>query len=147
MAAHPTWKGFLKLSLVTFPVKAYTVVSESEKIHFNQLHAECHSRIQYKKTCPIHGEVLNAEIVSGYEYSKGQYVIVDTSELDKLRTEDDFLRRLGRTAEAAASYQEALTHPCSEPERRFLLRRIDGLKTDALACNPTSYHAIGKEEP
>jgi predicted RNA polymerase sigma factor len=43
----------------------------------------------------------------------------------------DFLRRLGRTAEAAACYQEALTYPCSEPERRFLVRRIDGLNTDA----------------
>jgi RNA polymerase sigma-70 factor (ECF subfamily) len=42
----------------------------------------------------------------------------------------DFLRRLGRTAEAAACYQEALTCPCSEPERRFLVRRIEGLKTD-----------------
>ena len=42
----------------------------------------------------------------------------------------DFLRRLGRTAEAAACYEEALTYPCTEPERRFLLRRIEGLKTD-----------------
>jgi len=40
----------------------------------------------------------------------------------------DFLRRLGLTAEAAACYQEALTYRCTEPERRFLLRRIDGLK-------------------
>jgi RNA polymerase sigma-70 factor (ECF subfamily) len=42
----------------------------------------------------------------------------------------DFLRRLGRSAEAAACYQEALTYPCTEPERRFLLRRIDGLKAE-----------------
>jgi RNA polymerase sigma-70 factor (ECF subfamily) len=41
----------------------------------------------------------------------------------------DFLRRLGRTREAAAWYQEAITYPCTEPERRFLLRRIDGLQT------------------
>jgi RNA polymerase sigma-70 factor (ECF subfamily) len=47
----------------------------------------------------------------------------------------DFLRRLGRRAEAAACYQEALTHTCSEPERRFLLRRIDGLQTDSLSQN------------
>jgi RNA polymerase sigma-70 factor (ECF subfamily) len=42
----------------------------------------------------------------------------------------DFLRRLGRSAEAAACYNEALSYPCSEPERRFLLKRIDGLMTD-----------------
>jgi RNA polymerase sigma-70 factor (ECF subfamily) len=48
----------------------------------------------------------------------------------------DFLRRLGRTEEAAACYQEALTYPCSEPERRFLVRRINDLKTDAGALMP-----------
>jgi DNA end-binding protein Ku len=90
MAPRSTWKGFLKLSLVSVPVKAYTATaSSSSEIHLNQLHAECNSRINYKKTCPIHGEVSNDEIVSGYEYAKGQYVVVDTAELDKLRTEDE----------------------------------------------------------
>jgi len=90
MAARSSWKGFLKLSLVSVPVKAYTATaSGSSEIRLNQLHAECHSRINYKKTCPIHGEVAGDQIVSGYEYSKGQYVVVDTDELDKLRTEDD----------------------------------------------------------
>jgi RNA polymerase sigma-70 factor (ECF subfamily) len=45
----------------------------------------------------------------------------------------DFLRRLGRTAEAAACYQEALTNPCTEPERRFLLGRIDSMKVEPCA--------------
>jgi DNA end-binding protein Ku len=90
MALSPYWRGFIRLSLVSVPVRAYTaIVSGGGEIHFNQLHAECHSRIQYKKTCPIHGEVSNDQIVSGFEYSKGQYVVVDTDELDKLRTEDD----------------------------------------------------------
>jgi DNA end-binding protein Ku len=90
MPARSTWKGFLKLSLVSVPVKAYTAKSSSAgEIRLNQLHAECHSRIQYKKTCPIHGEVSNDAIVSGYEYAKGQYVVIDTDELDKLRSEDD----------------------------------------------------------
>jgi DNA end-binding protein Ku len=90
MAPRSTWKGFLKLSLVSVPVKAYTAtVTGGGEIHLNQLHAECNSRIQYKKNCPIHGEVSNDEIVSGYEYSKGQYVVVNPDELEKLRTEDD----------------------------------------------------------
>jgi len=90
MAARSSWKGFLKLSLVSVPVKAYTATaSGGGEIHLNQLHGECHSRIQYKKVCPIHGEVKGDEIVSGYEYSKGQYVVVDPDELNKLRTEDD----------------------------------------------------------
>jgi DNA end-binding protein Ku len=87
---HPYWKGFLKLSLVTVPVHAYTTASAGGgKIALNQLHAECKSRIRYKKTCPIHGEVTQDQIVSGYEHAKGQYVVVDEDELEKLRTEDE----------------------------------------------------------
>jgi RNA polymerase sigma-70 factor (ECF subfamily) len=83
--------------------------------------------------------------------------------LDKLSTEPglknyyllpavraDFLRCLGRTAEAAACYQQALACPCSDPERRFLLRRIEGLKTDTTPLHiptPIFHHANGKEEP
>jgi DNA end-binding protein Ku len=90
MAARSSWKGFLKLSLVSVPVKAYTATSSSGgEIRLNQLHKECNSRINYKKTCPIHGEIPNEEIVSGYEYSKGQYVIVDSDELEKVRTPDE----------------------------------------------------------
>jgi len=90
MAARSQWKGFLKISLVSVPVRAYTAVSSSGgAIRLNQLHAACNSRIKYTKTCPVHGPVPNEEIVSGYEYSKDQYVLVDTDELDKLRTEDD----------------------------------------------------------
>lgn len=89
MPPRATWKGYIKLSLVSVPVKAYTVGVSSAQIQLNQLHEECHSRIKYQKTCPIHGEVSNDQIVSGYEYAKGQYVVVDPSELDKLRSEVD----------------------------------------------------------
>jgi DNA end-binding protein Ku len=90
MAARSQWKGFLKLSLVSVPVKAYSATtSGAGEVQLNQLHAECNSRIRYKKTCEIHGEVTQDQIVSGYEYSKGQYVIVNPDDLDKLRTEDE----------------------------------------------------------
>lgn len=90
MAMRSSWKGYLKLSLVSVPVQAFnSAVSGSAEIHFNQLHAECHSRIRYQKTCPIHGEVSKDEIVLGYEYAKGQYTIVDPEEIEKLRSEND----------------------------------------------------------
>ena len=90
MPPRSSWKGYIKLSLVSVPVQAFTAsVSGGGEIHLNQLHEECHSRIRYKKVCPIHGEVPNDEIVTGYEYAEGQYVIVEGSELDKLRTESD----------------------------------------------------------
>jgi DNA end-binding protein Ku len=90
MATRSSWKGCLQLSLVCVPVKAYSTASSGNgDIHLNQLHAHCHRRIQYKKTCPLHGEVSNDQIVSGYEYAKDHYVVVDPDELDRLRTEAD----------------------------------------------------------
>ncbi|GIW79154.1 MAG: non-homologous end joining protein Ku [Gemmatales bacterium] len=90
MAARSSWKGFIKLNLISIPVKAYTAnTSGKGEIHLNQIHAECHSRINYKKTCPVHGEVSNDAIVSGYEVSKGQFVVIDPEELNKLRSESD----------------------------------------------------------
>jgi DNA end-binding protein Ku len=85
-----SWKGFIRLSLVSVPVQAFNATTAAKgDVSFNQLHGECHSRIKYQKTCPIHGEVSNSEIVKGFEYAKGQYVIVDEDELDKLRGESD----------------------------------------------------------
>ena len=90
MATRSSWKGYLQLSLVCVPVKAYsTSTSGGGEIHLHQLHADCHSRIQYKKVCPLHGEVGTDQIVSGYEYSRDRYVVVDPDELDRLRTEAD----------------------------------------------------------
>lgn len=90
MAARSTWKGYLKLSLISVPVKAFTcTVSGGGDVRLNQLHAECKSRVNYKKTCPIHGELKSEDIVSGYEYAKDQYVIIDPDEIDKVRSEDD----------------------------------------------------------
>jgi len=89
MAARSTWKGYLKLNLVSVPVKAYTAGASGSEVRLNQLHAGCNARINYKKTCPIHGEISNDQIVSGFEYAKGQFVVVDPEEVDKLRSEDD----------------------------------------------------------
>jgi DNA end-binding protein Ku len=86
-AARSVWKGFVQFSLVSVPVKAYTAaVSGGGKVQLNQLHKDCNTRINYKKVCAVHGEVPADQIVSGYEFAKGQYVIVDTDELDKLRS-------------------------------------------------------------
>lgn len=85
-----SWKGPLKFGLVSFPVQAVNaVVREEGDIHFHQLHATCHRRIRYEKVCPVHGEVDKEEIVSGFEFKKGQYVEIDQEELDALRTEHE----------------------------------------------------------
>ena len=84
-----TFKGFLRLSLVSVPVKAFTASQSASEIRLNQLHKDCHTRIKYQKVCPTHGEVGNDEIVTGFEHAKDQYVIVDTDEVAKIRKESD----------------------------------------------------------
>jgi DNA end-binding protein Ku len=82
-----SWKGLLRFGLLSFQVEAINAhAPEESDIHFHQLHATCHSRIHYQKVCPIHGEVSNDEIVSGYEYGRGKYVEIEPEELDRLRT-------------------------------------------------------------
>jgi DNA end-binding protein Ku len=87
-AARSVWKGFIQFSLVSVPVRAYAAAASAGsggEVRLNQLHAECNSRIKYQKVCPVHGEVKQDEIVSGYEFAKDQYVIIDPGEIEKLR--------------------------------------------------------------
>ena len=86
MAARATWKGFLKVSLVNIPIKVFPATESSATISFNQLHSACQSRIQQKKWCPTcNKEVANAEIVKGYEFEKGRYVVMSEEALETLR--------------------------------------------------------------
>jgi DNA end-binding protein Ku len=85
-----SWKGELRFGLVRFSVEAVNAHSRlGGDIHFHQLHAKCHSRIKYQKTCPIHGEVDQDEIVLGYEYGRGKYIEIDPEELDAIRTDKE----------------------------------------------------------
>ena len=80
-----TWKGYLKLSFVSVPVKGYTANTAAGSVRLNQLHRTCNSRIRYQKVCPAHGVVPNEEIVSAYEYADDQYVVIEPKELKTLR--------------------------------------------------------------
>jgi DNA end-binding protein Ku len=87
---RPTWSGLLRLSLVTVPVKAYPAVSSAASTSpFHMLHADCHQRITYQKHCPTHGALMAADIVRGYEYARGQHVVVEAEELEQLRPARD----------------------------------------------------------
>jgi len=88
MPMRPTWKGFLKVSLVTIPVKVFPATEASATLSFNQLHAECQTRIQQKRWCPhCEREVSNTELVKGYEFEKGRYVVVTDEDVEKVRVE------------------------------------------------------------
>jgi DNA end-binding protein Ku len=88
MAARATWKGYLKVSLVNIPIKVFPATESSATISFNQLHGECNTRIKQKKWCPTcDREVPNSEIVKGYEYEKGRYVVLSEEDFDNVKTD------------------------------------------------------------
>ena len=86
MSARATWKGFLKISLVNIPIKVFPATETSGTISFNQLHGACQTRIQQKRWCPrCNREVPISEIVKGYEFEKGRYVVLAEEDFDKVR--------------------------------------------------------------
>ncbi|HVJ81628.1 MAG TPA: Ku protein [Planctomycetia bacterium] len=90
-----SWKGDLQFGLVRFGVEGVNARSHSgSDVQFNLLHEKCHSRIEYRKFCPKHGEVDQSEIVKGYEYGRGKYVEIDADELDEIRTKEERTLRI-----------------------------------------------------
>ena len=88
MAARSTWKGYLKISLVNIPIKVFPATDSGATLSFNQLHGECQTRIQQKRWCPhCEREVPNTEIVKGYEFEKGRYVVMEEEDIEKVRVE------------------------------------------------------------
>src|SRR6476469_1653595 len=88
MAARPTWKGYLKISLVNIPIKVFPATDAGATLSFNQLHGECQTRIQQKRWCPkCEREVPTNDIVKGFEFAKGRYVIVDEEDIEKVRVD------------------------------------------------------------
>jgi len=89
MAPRASWKGYIKLSLVSCPVRLYPAVSAGEKISFNQLHKDTHNRINMKPVDPELGLVERSDLVRGYEYEDKQYIIVEDSDLEAVRIESN----------------------------------------------------------
>lgn len=87
MAPRASWKGYLKLSLVSCPVRLYNATSSSERIAFNLLHKDTHNRVQMKPVDPELGQVERSDLVKGYQYEKNQYVILEDEDFEKVRIE------------------------------------------------------------
>jgi DNA end-binding protein Ku len=86
-AARPYWKGQIKLSLVSFPVELYSATAGKTRIAFHQIHEPTGKRIRYQKIVPGVGAVDTDEIMKGFEYEKGNYVLLDNEELDAVKLE------------------------------------------------------------
>src|SRR5205809_6336115 len=103
MPARPTWKGYLKISLVNIPIKVFPATDAGATLSFNQLHAACQTRIQQKRWCPhCEREVPNTAIVKGYEFETGRYVVVCEEDIEKVKLESTRVINLERFTDAHA---------------------------------------------
>lgn len=88
MAARYSWKGYLKLSLVSCPVHLAPATSTRDRVSFHLLNPKTHNRIQTRTVDPeTEKEVPRSELVRGYEFEKGRYVVVEPEELEALQIE------------------------------------------------------------
>jgi DNA end-binding protein Ku len=82
--ASSVWKGSIVLSLVSIPVKLYAA-ARSQRTYLHQIHDKCHSRLRQPLFCPTCNRfVERGEVVKGYEFDEGQYILMEEKELKKL---------------------------------------------------------------
>ena len=82
-------KGAIAFGLVYIPVELFTA-TQDDAVLFNQLAKDSMKRVRYVKTCPdCKRELKPEDIVKGYQYEKGKYVVVDDEELDVIKTDAD----------------------------------------------------------
>ncbi len=80
------WKGHIRFSLVTIPIRIYSAIDTEKTISFNQLSKENHNPVKYDKQDKVTGESLSSgDIIKGYQYEPGHYVIIEQEDLDKIK--------------------------------------------------------------
>ena len=103
MAQRPIWRGHLRLALVSCPVALYSTRHEREAIRFNMINPATGSRIKMVSQDAQTGEeVARRETVKGYEYAKGQYVIITDEDLESVRVESSNIMKLEKFVPATS---------------------------------------------
>ena len=89
MIMHTIWKGSISFGLVNIPINLFAA-TESKDISFRSIHKECNSPIKYEKVCPVcDREVNNDEVIKGYEYEPGKFVVISNEELKEIAPESN----------------------------------------------------------
>lgn len=84
---RPLWKGSVSFGLVNIPVRLFAA-TEKKNVRFRYLHEPCRTPVEYHKVCPAcNKEIAFDEIVKGYEYEKGRFVVIDESDFARIPAE------------------------------------------------------------
>lgn len=100
MALRASWKGHLRLSLVSCPVRLYNATAAGKRVSFNLLHGETNNRVRMVPHDPERGAVDRSELVRGYEYERDRYVVVSDEDLAKVKLESSEIIDIERFVDA-----------------------------------------------
>ncbi len=143
--ARPYWSGQIQISLVQFGVSLYTATESKSGITFNQISRSTGERVRYQKTAGSEegaATVTKDDIVKGYEYSKGQYVIIEPSELENLRVPSKHTIEVSQFIDMAELNPEYVEKP-------YFVTPLNDMQAEAFAVvrealTKTGKAAIGK---
>lgn len=101
MPLRATWKGHLRLSLVSCPVRLFNATGPGKRVSFNLLHGETHNRVRMVPHDPERGAVERSELVKGYEYERDRYVVLTDDDLAKVKLDSSETIEIERFVDAA----------------------------------------------
>ncbi|MGH9688128.1 MAG: Ku protein [Candidatus Acidiferrales bacterium] len=120
------WRGIISFGLVSIPVRLYAAAREN-RIGLHQLHSECHTRLRQPLFCPTHNRMVErSEVVKGYEYEKGKYVLIDPEDLKKIQPES------ARTMEILSFVDASEVDPLIFDASYYVVPESEGRKAYAL---------------
>jgi DNA end-binding protein Ku len=103
--ASSLWKGALTFGLLSIPIRLYAA-ARSQRVNLHQLHDKCHTRLKQPLFCPSCNRIVDrTEVIKGYEYEKGKYVVVSKEDLKKITPES------GKSMEILAFVKEDQIDP------------------------------------
>jgi DNA end-binding protein Ku len=130
------WKGHIRFSLVTIPVRIYNAVDTEETIRFQQLHKEDNGAVGYEKKCKKCGKSLSSEeIVKGYEFEPEQYVIVSADDFAKIKLESTKVIEIQGFIDAAEVHPTLYESPYLAGPDGVVAAKTYSLLSDALKAS------------
>jgi len=127
------WKGHIQFSLVTIPIRIYNAIDTAQKLQFNLLSKETNNPVKYEKRDKITGDLLRQEdIVKGYQYEPGQYVIVDHEDFEKVKLKSTKLIEIEGFVEASEIHHSLFDAPYFAGPDGEVASKTYALLTEAL---------------
>lgn len=127
------WRGHIQFSLVTIPIRIYNAIDTAQKIQFNLLSKETNNPVKYEKRDKVTGDVLRQEdIVKGFQYEPGQFVIVDPDDFAKVKLKSTKLIEIEGFVDAKEVHHSLFDAPCFAGSDRDVADKTCALLSEAL---------------